>query len=148
MSGNHQSNFWEKIFNLNVFRRERGFCKICWSTTAEGDFETTGNLTGADGKAFAKAYCCSYKSDYAKTETAFDCAKIPSPSKTDGSSFPAGAYGFCGGELGTASNVNKKTICSKSVPFNIRFLSDLYESNTEQVKTPNGFRLAYVLMGC
>ena len=32
-----------------VFRRERGICQICWSTTAEGDFELTGGMTGATG---------------------------------------------------------------------------------------------------
>ena len=34
---------------IQVFRRERGTCQICWSTTAEGDFELTGGKTGATG---------------------------------------------------------------------------------------------------
>ena len=34
---------------MQVFRRERGTCQICWSTTAEGDFELTGGATGAAG---------------------------------------------------------------------------------------------------
>ena len=37
---------------------------------------------------------------------------------------------------------------AKSVPFNIRFLSDLYEGNTEMAKTQNGFRLSYTMMAC
>ena len=31
-------------------RRERGYCQICWSTTAEGDFELTGGNTGSAGQ--------------------------------------------------------------------------------------------------
>ena len=37
------------------------------------------------------------------------------------------------------------------VPFNIRFISDLYETvsgTNEAAKTPNGFRLAYILKSC
>ena len=30
-------------------RRERGYCQICWSTTAEGDFELSGGKTAAAG---------------------------------------------------------------------------------------------------
>ena len=30
-------------------RRERGYCQICWSATADGDFELTGGKTGATG---------------------------------------------------------------------------------------------------
>ena len=41
-----------------------------------------------------------------------------------------------------------KFVPAKKVPFNIRFLSDLYESDKEVPKTPNGFRLAYILKGC
>ena len=32
-----------------IFRRERGFCQICWSTTANGDFELSGENTYAAG---------------------------------------------------------------------------------------------------
>ena len=39
---------WRNQF-IQVFRRERGTCQICWSTTAEGDFELTGGMTGATG---------------------------------------------------------------------------------------------------
>jgi len=131
-------------------RRERGTCQICWSTTAEGDFELTGGMTGATGKAFIKGYCCSYNTDCGKTATGFDCALIPSPSKlADGASLSIAFEGFCGGELSTIANsIDAKTVCSKSVPFNIRFLSDLYESDAEDAKLPNGFRLAYILKSC
>merc|ERR1739844_580657 len=87
------------------------------------------------GAAFIKGYCCSYNTAYDKTATGFDCAIIPSPSKTGGTSLAIAFEGFCGGELSTiAASVIAKTVCSKSVPFNIRFLSDLYESDSEKAK--------------
>ena len=94
-------------------RRERNTCQICWATTAEGDFETSSGMTGATGLALAKAHCCSYGTAFSKTATGYDCAKIPAPSKAAGTSFPAGAYGFCGGELGTAGAIVAATVCCK-----------------------------------
>ena len=40
------------------------------------------------------------------------------------------------------------SFAAKSVPFNIRFLSDLYESDAEETKYPNGFRLSYTMKSC
>merc|ERR1711971_183224 len=130
-------------------RRERGYCQICWSTTAEGDFEVSSGKTAAAGTAFIKGYCCSYNTDCGKTATGFDCAIIPSPSKTGGTSLAIAFEGFCGGELSTiASSIVAKTVCSKSVPFNIRFLSDLYETDAEKAVNLNGFRLSYTMKSC
>ena len=39
-------------------------------------------------------------------------------------------------------------ISAKSVPFNIRFLSDLHESDEEDEVVQNGFRLSYTLKSC
>ena len=66
------------------------------------------------GMAFIKGYCCSYNTDCGKTATGFDCALIPSPSKTDGASLSIAHEGFCGGELSTiASSIDAKTVCCK-----------------------------------
>ena len=61
----------------------------------------------------AEKKCCSYGTACDKTETGFDCAIIPSPSKTGGTEFFTGFQGFCGGELGTAAGTDAKTICCK-----------------------------------
>ena len=37
---------------------------------------------------------------------------------------------------------------AKSVPFNIRFLSDLYETDAEKAVNLNGFRLSYTMKSC
>ena len=66
------------------------------------------------GTAFIKGYCCSYNTAYDKTATGFDCAIIPSPSKTGGTSLAIAYEGFCGGELSTiASSIVAKTVCCK-----------------------------------
>ena len=46
------------------------------------------------------------------------------------------------------SNNMKFEISARSVPFNIRFLSDLYENGNEQKVTNNGFRLVYTMKSC
>ena len=128
-------------------------------------------MTGATGTGKFEFGCCNYGTAFAQTATGYDCAKIPIPTKkTDSASLPNHAYGFCGGEFGTAGSIAAATVCctfpnpqncksndnnkylflisAKSVPFHIRFLSDLYEVIAEAGVTPNGFRLAYTLMGC
>ena len=65
------------------------------------------------GVGFQKAFCCSYGSAYTKTATGYDCALIPGPLKNGGTTFPNGAYGFCGGELGTAGSIAAATVCCK-----------------------------------
>ena len=137
--------------NQNIcVRRERDTCQICWATTAEGDFEVSDDTTGAAGMGKLGSGCCSYKNDGMLTGSGWDCVKIPAATKKGGTTLGVvGAYGFCGGELATiADSVISASVCSKSTPFNIRFLSDLYETITEMGKTPNGFRLAYTLRNC
>ena len=33
----------------SILRRERGYCRICWAETADGDFETSTANTGTAG---------------------------------------------------------------------------------------------------
>merc|ERR1711976_50925 len=131
-------------------RRERGTCRICWSTTAEGDFELTTGMVGSTGTAkLPSKGCCGYGTDCANTATGFDCAIIPSPSNTKGTELATAFEGICGGELSTEdASADAKTVCSMSVPFNIRFLSDLYETDAEDEVLQNGFRLSYTLRSC
>ena len=64
--------------------------------------------------------CCGYGTDAADTTRGFDCVLIPGASKFATNAGEAqtlangGAYGFCGGELGTiAGNAAAATICCK-----------------------------------
>ena len=62
--------------------------------------------------------CCGYGTDAGNTATAFDCAIIPGATKfaADANGLAqtlksGAAYGFCGGELGTAGTIVAATVC-------------------------------------
>ena len=103
--------------NVCIFlRRERNICQICWAKTAQGDFETSGEKTAADGKVILKANCCNYGTKVDNQDTAFDCAIIPGASKGDGVMLSLDAV--CGGNLGTAHDQDQattKTVCCKFI---------------------------------
>ena len=138
-------------------RREANMCKICWSPAAAGDFSLslgTAAVTGATAMP-AKGHNgapCGYGTD-GKGTMGYDHVIIPQP-EDNASPAVAGpdTSKFCGSTLafataaGMGDNKDPATVCSKSVPFNIRFLSD----NTEQGVDINskGFRLAYVESKC
>ena len=111
------------------------------------------------------------RNDFLKVSLYIDPLKVSTYGTSPAGIMSGGAWGFCGGNLGTATpNTDPSTICceyiinvkfvktsyftflllfsAKHTPFSIRFLSDLYESNTETPKLQNGFRLAYILKGC
>uniref|UniRef100_A0A0K2T5M8 CUB domain-containing protein n=2 Tax=Lepeophtheirus salmonis TaxID=72036 RepID=A0A0K2T5M8_LEPSM len=77
---------------------------------------------------------------------------IPGASKkTNSAPIPTiGAHGLCGSKFAPTDGATvSKTICSKAVPFNIRFLSDEREQFTkEKGKNPNGFKLFYEMFPC
>ena len=66
--------------------------------------------------------CCGYGTDAADNAVGFDCALIPGATQPSINAAAAAqqrtalkgaANGFCGGELGTASNIAAATICCK-----------------------------------
>ena len=89
----------------HVYRRERGNCRICWSTTADTDFA----ISGPNNHKVKT--CCGYGADGKKTN--YDCLQIPSASKEADMAIIAAA-GFCGGKgLGTADDGSNKSVCCK-----------------------------------
>lgn len=98
-------------------RRERSYCRICWSRTAIGDFEVSGATTGPSGAGLfptaATFGCCNIGTKLSKVTNGYDCLIIPAPSKTGSTTLVAGQDGFCGGNLGTAAGTTAKTICCK-----------------------------------
>ena len=93
-----------KIFIF--FRRERGNCRICWSTSALTDFVISGNLFG---KVIP---CCGYGGGNGKG-TNFDCVQIPSASKKSNNAILPVA-GFCGQQgLISESGNTLATVCCK-----------------------------------
>ena len=141
-------------------RREANMCKICWSPAAAGDFSLskgTAAVTGSMAMA-AKGHnspaFCGYGAD-GKGTLGYDHVIIPQPENTASPAVAGlGTSKFCGSTLalaagtGTADQMEQDpaTVCSKSVPFNIRFLSDNTEHNTDA--NSKGFKLAYIESKC
>jgi len=130
--------------NQNIcVRRERNYCEICWSEVGTMDFQ----LTEANGNGKITHSCCDYKAS-GKGQVGADCLIIPNAIKNTGMDLAKGGYPFCGGMLASIHDMASKTVCSKSYPFNIRFLSDLHESDAEDGVVQKGFRLSYFLRSC
>ena len=94
---------------VQCIRREKGNCKICYSTSTNTDLAVSGNAASN----FDTVDCCWYKADGMGTMR--DCVIIPSLSKTTGAPLKFG--NFCGrAGLGTAAGALAanaiKTICS------------------------------------
>merc|ERR1712223_2291455 len=147
-NGYHLAN--QKI----CIRQERGNCRICWSTSALTDFQISGKQAMKQGKIDT---CCGYGMDGKKSN--YDCVRIPSATKfaiatkASDQSIKKGS-GFCGNRgLVSTTGATLATVCSKRVPFQIRFLSDAYElvdeskANADPAMdvTNRGFKLHYVM---
>lgn len=145
--------------NQNVcVRRERGMCKICWTAKDAKDVDTNGDnaiikgTLGGDGQG----NCCGYGTD-GMAASGYDCIEIPGAAKgamcEDFAAANMNANVFCGNEGGlakTAAAVDGGTICSKSDPFNLQFLTDAFETDKETLidaandaQAGSGFQLTY-----
>ena len=101
---------------MNIHSRNRGNCRICWSTAQVSDFDIS--LGAAKDMMKGKIdTCCGYGAMGKNSN--FDCVQIPSAtkSKTVGKSI-ANAMGFCGqaglfSEDGKSMATDAKKICCK-----------------------------------
>ena len=93
-------------------RKERGNCRICWTTADAADFAVSGMVAMGMIKT-----CCGYGEDGKKTN--FDCVQIPSASKktpaANTNGFIENQMGFCGekGLVSINEGVISATICCK-----------------------------------
>merc|ERR1712062_613969 len=109
-SGKHLANQDQTI----CVRRESGNCAVCWVADSITDVQLGGMATAS---VMAKATAC------------YDCLMIPGATKAafDG----AINVSQCGRNLGLASGdamaagaTNGITVCSKEIPFRVKFTSD------------------------
>lgn len=111
--GYHLANQRQNI----CIRREKGNCRICYTTTGTEGYKTDFEVSGAGGMTnkFVTKSCCGYKADGMGTDR--DCVIVPSVSlETTGKLL--GLDNFCGqggfGSKSTALDMTKaKTLCSK-----------------------------------
>lgn len=126
-------------------RRESGNCRICYSTAAM-DFKISKTATALLGK---NSNCCGYMNDGMGVD--YDCVIIPDATKKmTALKEIANANGhFCGQNLGTTTGAADKTVCSMSVPFQIRFVSDAFELEGEPgTMGYEGFKIFYEQFKC
>ncbi|XP_059098987.1 uncharacterized protein LOC131893073 [Tigriopus californicus] len=128
--------------NQNIcIRRERGNCKICYTAIDPADVSVNGK-TAKKGYNAKDTKCCGY-TDSGKATNGFDCIVIPGLRTTGADSVLKGDS-VCGNGVGLVTGMTGivgATVCSKRQPFNVRFRSDSFETDTEMGIL--GFRLIY-----
>jgi hypothetical protein len=130
------------------FRREQGNCRVCF-TAVKADID----LGGKAAKGVVKgSSCCGYGSKGTATTAGFDCLIIPA-AQLHASTAKMLAKGWvqCGGDGGlvTASGTTPLTLCSKTQPFKISFISDVFEEGTNAIDAAtDGFRVTYWQEAC
>ena len=82
----------------------------------------------------------------------YDCVIVPDATKKAapiGQGIFRGADKFCGANLVTVNSVaTDATVCSMSVPFMIRFVSDGFEFFLEDMNGGDGFHIFYEQFKC
>jgi len=139
-------------------RRELNMCRICYAT-AMGTMKFDISSAAADsmGVLGKSDLCCGYGATGGVTSVGFDCLVIPGASKQADSSDLKGSE-FCGRQLASLmSAMPRATICSKVLPFQVRFLSDNWEytdgmalgtNALEAGKVGEGFEISYAQSKC
>merc|ERR1712156_980362 len=140
-------------------RREEDKTRICYSTSTYTDFNISGKQSNGP-----LTYCGGYKAGEDAGQTVRDALIIQSLSMKTGS-MPINSDNLCG-QCGFGTTVakdcddanigaNLKTICTKSIPFVVRFTSDSWEGHADGANVKNeangitpamsnrGFRLNY-----
>lgn len=118
-------------------------------------FDLTTDVADDLGMQGVSGKCCGY-GPMATSAGGYDCIIIPQGSrKVDGADLIGSE--FCGRGLFTiamfpmttaAAMPVYATICSKSVPFHVRFLSDSWETLPEVTKNPDGFKIDFKQEAC
>lgn len=117
-------------------RRERGYCKICYSEATTKDFAVSGlNTAGLIG-----SFCCNYGKTASVTVTKpWDCVIIPGAKTTAGVMLQ---NNICGGLFAKVAGTTSATICSIQQPYMLTFQTDGFTSAVAIVAM-KGFKLVY-----
>ena len=150
-SGGHLANQKQTI----CIRREKGYCKICYTTESVTDFAVSGSKASEsmskNSGFIAASKCCGYTDTGVNDKNGYDCVQIPGARKTISSSALVDNSRFCGRDAGLVTTTSSKTslttvigtVCSKRTPFLVRFISDAYEFLDESMVPNKGFKLIY-----
>ncbi|XP_059097989.1 uncharacterized protein LOC131892220 [Tigriopus californicus] len=128
--------------NQNIcIRREGVNCRLCFSSVAATDFAVSGLSTKTMGSTKG---CCGYGATGTGVNGK-DCVTIP------GAKNAAGLFvspKFCGrGGLVTVDMMAAASVCTTTIPFSVRFISDDFEfagAINEATVMDKGFKLSYM----
>jgi len=136
------------------FRRELGYCRICWNADTITDVSLSGKGTKVVTKrASGMLACGSYGIKGTAGELGgYDAVLIPGALKTDNTPIKAGCQAGGSQGLVSATGTTQKTVCSKSVPFRVVLVTDGFElvvaaNSLVDVKS-KGFKLRYTQTTC
>jgi len=132
--------------NQNIcVRRESNTCQICYTQSSDDDFKIS-------GMAAMAVVACGYGTDGLGTD--YDQLIIPAPSKLADGANIANDNAFCGAFLADAAGGDDATVCSKRLPFMVRFVTDGFEFDMESLigtagmDNNQGFSVDYKLNSC
>jgi len=133
--------------NQNIcVRRESNTCQICYTQSSDDDFKISGMVAKV-------AIACGYGTDGMATD--YDQLIIPAPSKLADGANIGNDNGFCGALLGSVDDAtDDATVCSKRLPFMVRFVTDGFEFDMEGkigtagMDNHQGFSVDYKLNSC
>lgn len=133
-------------------RKERGNCQICWSAMSDTDFMVSGK--GDQMKGFNKVSICGGYGSKGTLTSGYDFVVIPGATKkSDNAVVGSQICGRSKGLITVAAGTTAASVCSKSIPFNIAFISDDFEFapgaiSAEQIISNKGFQLIYQQQSC
>jgi len=137
---------------LFCVRRESNQCQICWTAAAD-DFHVSGmsppDAASASGHVGKSNNAGGYGADGKGTN--FDHVRIPSATKAaDGAYIAGNADGFAGHTFATETATGKgtATVCSRSLPFRLRFRTDGAEASAESKLAEKGIKMSYEQKTC
>lgn len=129
------------------FRREQGNCRICF-TGLTTDFALGGKA--AKGVVLQSS-CCGYGQAGIGTTGPYDCVVVPGAQKHDEAIKMNAVTCIAGGAGGlvSATGTGAQTLCSKTQPFKISFISDALEEGTNAIDGgTKGFKVTYWQEAC
>jgi hypothetical protein len=108
------------------FRREQGNCQICYSAAAATDFHLSGS---GKGNMIKDHSCCDYGTTGKGVLGGGDCAVFPGAEKKTGTAIKAvcqagGQKGLVTSTKGKTLTATAATVCSRTAPFRVEFISD------------------------
>jgi hypothetical protein len=128
------------------FRREQGYCRICFSADAAIDIALGGKAGGSamKGLLLSGSQCCGYGAAGVLTVGVYDCLVIPGAEKAASPFVKVVGAAQCAGGKGIVDATDTAaTVCSRTQPFSLSFISDGFGLGEAGGAALKGFKVTY-----